>query len=301
MSSPCSGSTLLDIALSNHPAVFGAGELCKLLDVIGRHDESCACGSYADCCTFWSDVCLTWSGRNGAEDRQSYAILQNHYERIRNLPRLWLRKSPTDTGLGRYRKGTQALYAAIRDVTGKGIIVDSSKSPVRALTLAGEAGIDLYVVHLVRDVRGVACSHLKDWEPDGQGDYRAVRSSERPSVVALKWMLFNHIAERICSRLGERAITIRYEDLIHDPAHVLNRIGSLTGMDFADVAARLAGRSSLYPGHQVAGNRLRMKHEIRLNPDASWRRELAPFYRRFLPLLTYPVAARYGYHATTTA
>src|SRR3712207_8630396 len=46
-------------------------------------------------------------------------------------------------------------------VSGKPVIVDSSKSPARALALGMVPGIDLYVVHLVRDGRGVATSLRK--------------------------------------------------------------------------------------------------------------------------------------------
>src|SRR5260370_35400792 len=65
-----------------------------------------------------------------------------------------------------YRHNAVELFESIHEVTGCRVIVDSSKSPARALTLAASDQIELYIVNLFRDPRGVAYS----WEKDVAAD-----------------------------------------------------------------------------------------------------------------------------------
>ena len=50
------------------------------------------------------------------------------------------------------------FYHDLARVTGASVIVDSSKSPALAALLTQVPGIELHVVHLVRDLRGVVSS-----------------------------------------------------------------------------------------------------------------------------------------------
>jgi hypothetical protein len=62
--------------------------------------------------------------------------------------------------LGRMAEILRSLYSAIAQVSG-GVIVDSSKTPSYLFLLQRVEGIDLRLLHLVRDSRGVAYSTLK--------------------------------------------------------------------------------------------------------------------------------------------
>ena len=60
-----------------------------------------------------------------------------------------------------YRRILTKLYCAIQSVSGSQVIVDSSKGPRYAMLLNEIPEIDLRVVHLVRDSRGVVYSWQK--------------------------------------------------------------------------------------------------------------------------------------------
>ena len=62
-----------------------------------------------------------------------------------------------------------ALYEAIVEVTGKAAVADSSKKPNRAFALAQSERLELKVLHLVRDGRGVVWSQLKPRKQDVEG------------------------------------------------------------------------------------------------------------------------------------
>ena len=83
-----SGSTFLDIMLSNHPDIFGAGELANLPRGGWIDDEYCTCGRRANDCPFWSGVRRVWVEKVGVDDVEDYLELQDCFERFRRWPRL---------------------------------------------------------------------------------------------------------------------------------------------------------------------------------------------------------------------
>ncbi len=80
------------------------------------------------------------------------SLLRPHHEQELTLD---------DPRFARYAEYTGALFNAIADLSGADVIVDSSKSPARALALSRTPGLDVRMLHLVRDVRGVAYSLRK--------------------------------------------------------------------------------------------------------------------------------------------
>jgi hypothetical protein len=61
---------------------------------------------------------------------------------------------------------TILLFTAVARVAGREGVVDSSKNPVQALALSRSTEIDLTILHLMRDARGVA------WSFSGPGQKR---------------------------------------------------------------------------------------------------------------------------------
>ncbi len=197
-----------------------------------------------------------------------------------------------------YAERAAALFRCLGDATGAEVVVDSSKSPARALALAHVPGIDLRVVHLVRDPRGVAWSLRKRLERDLAA---GVPKDSRVHPVwwtAAAWSLTNAQAELARRMIGpERSIFVRYEDFATHPLEVLERTCELAGVDPAPMAAIVDGELDLRTRHLVAGNRLRMKGSARLRLDEAWRQKLAPREIRTCGRLAGPLMRRYGYAA----
>ena len=185
-----SGSTVLDVVLGNHPDIESVGEVNKLVRTGWISRESlrgidpkrlrrpiCTCGKRLDvlyvdtpdeACPFWSSVRREWVERSDGDSIEGYPKLQDAFELKRRWPRLLYEKRRPSAAFRSYARLTRAFFESIRAVSGEPVIVDSTKSPVRAFALGMIPGIDLYVVHLVRDGRGVIASLRKTFEKDIQ-------------------------------------------------------------------------------------------------------------------------------------
>jgi hypothetical protein len=148
------------------------------------------------------------------------------------------------------------LQQRVAAVAGADVVVDTSKVPGGAVLLE-RAAVDLRVVHLVRDSRGVLASHRRRGSPSFSGR----------TLMAL-WTAWNAFADR---RYGAD-VRMRYEDA-------------------AD------GRTvSLGVHHTADGNRNRFRTgEVTLVGDVRWRSSLSGRDRALAFGLTGPLLARYGY------
>ena len=108
---------------------------------------------------------------------------------------------------------------ALSSVTGAQAFVDTSKTPAYARTFSELPGVELYVLNLVRDPRAVACS----W-------YKRKRSLTGLVKNARDWLRRQQDLERWKPELGERFITVRYEDFATAPKDTLDAIAEWAGL-----------------------------------------------------------------------
>lgn len=290
-----SGSTILDIALGQHSAVVGAGEITSLTQHAWRNNEFCACGKAIHHCSFWSSVLEEWSagGEQGLMDE--YCRLQQRFEGLSMATRLL-----SGAGLGKqfsvYTLHTKRLFSAMLSCSGRQVIVDSSKLPGRAMALAQIPGIDMRVIHLVRDGRGVAWSLLKGYERDAKSGLQKEIKPKSVFRTALRWSMVNLAVEYLSRKLGpERVIRVRYEDFTSDPVSVMQKVGTFLELDLSRVGTSLQNGEAMGPAHQVAGNRLRMSESIALNKDETWRTRMPARQQVSFQWLGGWMLKRYGY------
>ncbi len=294
-----SGSTLLDIVLGNHPAIESVGELSKLVPSALLRHEPCACGARGDECAFWREVVGLWLGEGaGSAEQQEYLALQERFERARRWPRLLAERRRASPRFLRYAGQTAALFRAIARVSGKPVVLDSSKNPARAFVLSLIPGLELTVIHLVRDPRGVAFSYQKAFARDEPGGVQHDIAPQPAWRTAIAWRFGNAVAERLLSGLGPgRAALLRYEDLVADPRRALAGLQPVLGLDLEDLGERLAAGEEMVVHHTIAGSRLRMKGRVRLAADAEWSTAMPASDRRAVARLAGAALARYGYPA----
>lgn len=289
-----SGSTLLDTILGNHPDIVGVGELWRSFRDYRLEKANCSCGQRGRDCLFWGAVVEHWLAHPDMRDLEMYTKLQDLFECRTCLPRLIRERFHPSANFQRYVLQTQALFEAISVVSGKRIVVDSSKNPIRGLVLSMLPGIDLRIIHLIRDGRGVAWSLKKPRPAD------AVNDKPLPvSRTAAMWTLINLLSALVRQRFAqERTMLCRYEDLVLYPSQTLTCIGNFVGCDFAPIIDHILSERPLAVSHIVAGNALRKAGSIRLRLDTDWRERLSPGER----LLFYSMAGwlmkRYGYSGT---
>jgi len=288
-----SGSTLLDRLIGAYPGVFSCGELGNLLQSTNSTDEYCACSERARECSFWRAVMLEWSAAVPGFAQDEYRVLQHRYERLRALLRHFNDLSFSSRAFARYTEYTLALFKAISDLSGAGVIVDSSKSPARALALSRVPGLDLRMLHLVRDVRGVAYSlRIPYRERPTEGPFANVRRRSNLRFVGT-WALVNYFCERVRMKLPHPILFIRYEDYTADPDMVLAGVASL--LDVPRIDYQAGAGHLLEQGHQIAGNVIRMAPVQKIAPDENWRSYFGSFMQKGMYLLVLPLMLRYRY------
>jgi hypothetical protein len=271
-----SGSTLTGFLLSTHPKIATVGELTGPESHLDLDTYTCSCGRPFQEDPFWQEVTAVVNdmgapysldqymgtrfelGRNRYLQRlRTYSLRSNALERIRDaiMFNLW----------PGHRRNMEALAArnaafarAILHVTGKSIFLDTSKNPMRIRYLQLSSAIDLYVIHLVRDVRGVVTSIMS-------------RNPQKTVEAAAKsWLMREHnIARHLQAIPADRQIKIHYEDVAREPLPTVNRIfhflqapemGSLP--DFREV------------DNHILGNRMRMRNSSEIRLDERWRTTL---------------------------
>ena len=101
--------------------------------------------------------------------------------------------------LERYGEIHARLYAAIVAQSGARVVVDASKGASFAMAVSRAAAVDLRMIHLVRDARGVAFSWAKAnvSRPHGDGP-RATMHRFNPLETAGRWAVLQ--AEIAASR-----------------------------------------------------------------------------------------------------
>lgn len=292
-----SGSTFLDTVLGNHPEIESVGELIHLPRNGWINGGYCACGERGNECPFWCAVRQEWSSRVGVDDVQGYQALQNPFERFRHWPRLLKERWITSSQFRIYSEQTYALFEAISTVSKKSIIVDSSKYPVRAFALSMMPGIDLYLIHLVRDVRGVAWSHKKAFSKNEQTDLPQDIKGRSVWNTAVFWSLLNLLSEWVISQLHPtRSIRIYYEDFTSDYKGSLEKIENLISCNFTKVSDLISAGYPLEVGHTIAGNRLRLSGDIRLRPDMEWMQKMPETEQRIAWSIAGWLLKQYGYN-----
>ncbi len=288
-----SGSTLLAMLLGSHPQATTIGDTggtsCRK-----NPDYRCSCGYKAQACPFWQRVIDQMASRGinvdvtdfgtrfeYPENRFIDRVLHAEHrgpmlETIRDSV-LWL-----STGWRRqYRtiaKRNVTLFETLNRVANSQILIDSSKHPHRVKFLLRIPDLEVKVIHLVRDGRGVAHTYI-------QGNGWSVEKS------AVEWKRGILAAERLLARLHRSMWRqVRYEDLCSDPQEKLEKLCVFLNIDPSRV--NMDFRSA---GLHVFGNKMRLSGEQAVRLDNKWRTELTRSQISTIEHLAGRQLRRYGY------
>lgn len=270
-----SGSTLLERTLGAMPRHVNVGELLDLFRRVARADERCGCGELFSRCPFWTEVGAVAFGGWDDAILTEFTELQVAVARQRRMPavlRQQLQSTPSRE-LARYRALHRSLYAAILQVADADVVVDASKWPSQALALCGE-DIDLRVVNVVRDVRGVAYSMGKRDVIRPQSGASGVVEMDRRGVAeaAARWTL-TQAETKLVSRFAEHHTSLAYEDLVTHPRESVSRVLTDLGVPFDPEWLAHVGTDAidLPSSHGLSGNPSRFAHgSVALRHDLAW-------------------------------
>jgi hypothetical protein len=291
-----SGSTILGDVLGQAEGVAHVGEVRNVWRSGFVHRGYCGCGRRVPECPVWSaaaaDVLPT-----GVEPATLVSWLATSL-RLRNLGP-FLRTGPGGPPRGipeadAYAALAGDLYARLAGFTGARVLVDSSKHPVYAASLATVAGLDLRLVHLVRDPRATAFSWGRDKASPGlPGDRMWTAPAWR---AARAWVLANLAADRVRARHPDRSMFLRYEDAMADPRRAVAAMLRHASLPDARVPIEEDGVVVLRSQHSGSGNPVRLTGgRVQLREDDAWRTAQRRRDRLVVMALTGPFLRRYGY------
>lgn len=248
------GSTLLRLMLDSHPQLAVPPETSFLPVVHGRREELTA-ESLADLLIAFP----TWPDFHLEEDR-----LRRELRALRPF-------SPS--------AGVRCFYRMYADRFGKRRWGDKSPGYTHHLPAVQELLPEARFVHLVRDGRDVALSLRHVWFAPGQ-DAATLARYWRDRVEAAR------AGGRSCRHFLE----IRYEDLIADPAGVLNRLCQLVELPWSPAMLGYATRAAvrlgevrdqrlpdgrIIPREQRLAQHPLVGQQLRREPVHRWRREMS--------------------------
>jgi len=235
------GTTIANMILGQHPDIFATG---KLRDFphggLFISENVCSCGAAADACPFWRDV------------RSRYQPFQDQAEQEK-LPQ---------------------LFNIVTELSGRSFTGDVSHNVGYAKQLLNTPGIDLYLVHIVRDGRGVVWSRVRKDMRIGRLNKGFWQRLKRVMTVSRRWKW--HIREfaKLERQLGDKSVRVSYETLCQDPLSALRPVGQMLGLDFDNIGSQLGSGQPFIPlPHLIRGNAvLRTKKDVVLKYDAAFRK-----------------------------
>ncbi len=271
-----SGSTLLDLLLGNHPEVTGGGELHRLM--LNPESRLCSCGEPLADCPYWSNIIIGYEEAVGVQGPKAWAKFPITYVRnaksIRYLPNigelalivgnrhlarsLSLVSSELDYYL-KFSRNSWILTDVIVERTGARYVVDSTKTAVRLKALYITRPGAFFLIHLVRDGRGVAASLRRRFgTPIIKGAARWKRQNKNVTLMAR-------------TIPDTRILRVRYEDLCDDPDGELRCICKFVGLNYDNTMLLLGLRTP----HSVPGNPMLFHPSEKIIKDERWKGELS--------------------------
>jgi hypothetical protein len=271
------GSTILSIILGAHPEVENVGEI----KAWSRHkglprDRELKDENYS----FWEKVLDEYVSVEGAVlDFSKLEHICNEMETNTKLLRHL--RGKVNVGLeNAYYKHNRNLVSSIQKVSGKKIVLDSSKSVCRAYKLLTYQKLNVKVIQLIRDPRGAAWSFMKkDVEQKPKNILRAV----------FDYIFLNGACILIRYLFKEKVIKVKYEDLIDDPVDVIEKIIDFAKLENFNLASLIEENSEFKVEHLIDGNRIRKHKFIKFSPDEEWKKMLPQFYKLVCVIFARPL------------
>jgi|GEM_PF-5630374 len=254
-----SGSTILDIALSQSVGVCGMGELISGF----RKTKICACGKYAKDCKHWENL---HSGSMKVDSDDLAYIKQQS-----NIKYFFKYYFCSDKKFEEFSTKYMSINESILQARKKGddcsVLIDSSKEITRGLILS-RSNEDVVIIHLIKNPINVISSYLKRVE-SGEG-FRFLRKKYNSKtfrlfplfISSLGWLMGNLLCEAIKHRTEKKVITIRYEDLSKNPDLIVSKIEKATKNGFQQTKIFLKGEISAKNLHQLGGNKVKREKDI---------------------------------------
>jgi len=249
-----SGSTLLDTILNSTDETVGIGQLSTIAD---DHTLPCSCGKVSNECDFWGNVFKLYEQKTGDAGRVRLKELEQKFERDTHFFKLLFARY-NKTEFNEYKKLTLNEFEAIAEVSGKNTILDSSKMVARSINLVRMKELDVNIIHLIRDGRGLLWSSIPRGIRDGY-DHNS-KTSIYPTFANMlrftkRWTITNlsiYFFDKF--RLFTNYHLVKYENYISEPLIRIKQICDFLDIDFDKIKENLENQTPFKIGHILSGN-----------------------------------------------
>lgn len=294
-----SGSTLVNRAVGASDGCFAAGEIMHLFGRGMLRNELCSCGRPVRECPVWGAVLADLQEREYLREPLEVERFRRRITEGYQLPALFLPWKPTSLSrkIADFRELLGETYRSVRRVTGCELVVDSSKNAGYGRLVAGIPDLPIYVLHLVRDSRGVAYSLEKRKRRPGTRGREEYLDRHSAASGSLFWTAAQLLAEQLRPRV-EDYTRLRYRDFVRSPASSVERALRLADEYRSPVQIQHIAGSVVHleSQHVLAGNPSRSQEgDVRLREDLEWRVEMNAVKKVTVTGLTLPYLLRYGY------
>ena len=296
-----SGSTILGNMLGQIEGFVHVGEIYFIWSHGLIHNHLCGCGQPIRECAMWKDV---FDNAYGGLDQVNPQDMISNYKqyvggRYQPPPLTKGDKRLRSRDAEEYIARLRALYQSIQSINKAKVIVDGSKVHTQAFALSMMKDIELHMLHVVRDPRGVVYSWQKKKRAVGAGnrEYMDRFGAGRSSA---KWNVRNVYVSLVARQPAVQYHFLRYEDFIENPRAMIRQIlgwiheesDLLFMTDQKEAELRI-------PQHAIHGNPVRFQtgKRITLRVDDAWTTELGTKDKVLTTLLTLPLLKKYGYEA----
>lgn len=288
-----SGSTMTAMLLGAHPDLCSVGEL-KAIHLGDTNQYLCSCDSKILECEFWSGVTqkMAKKGHDFGIENAQMDIRSNATPYVQKLLKPLVRgrllEYVRDFSLSlspHWRRNLKWLQkrnvdyiSSIAEQAGVSTVVDSSKIGIRLKYLLKNPALDIKVVWVVRNGKGVSLAYKKpseyadaqDPQKRGGGTGRTQEQSRDIEVGAKEWVKCNKETQALLNTIPDSQwMKVHYEDLCLDTEGTLDSIFTFIGVD--PDKKRLDFKSV---EHHVVGNGMRLDKSDAIRLDERWKSDL---------------------------
>ncbi len=244
-----SGSTLLDIVLGNGVDTFSCGEMFQYPKRRGiPHGGT----ENPERDTFWRHVRKRVREQSGM-DFDTLKSVTDQIEYHASFFNHLLSYYSTST-VEKYGHYINLIFDTMFELSGKNILIDSSKRPARALALSKFLHYDVYIIYLIRNPVQVIRSFAK----------KDVEQASKNWVSANLYYFFANAFSCIVEKKSpkEKFQKIYYENFLRFPVEQLSLVENQFSIDLSVAKERIQLKQPLEVGYLFDGNRIRMQESL---------------------------------------
>jgi len=288
-----SGSTILDIALSQSNNVMGMGEF-----IVGmKQNEKCSCGKQLIECNKWNKLFNEKSGI-GTED---FEYLANE-SKVTNYLKYFMVNDDFFKNISeKYLRVNSKIIEIKKRSCSADIIIDSSKEVTRGLILSRGCS-ECFIIHIIRDPLKVISSTMNHFEKGWpfrfmrKKYYNKKAKSLYMIISSFAWLFGNLLIEIAGFYSKNKKVKIRYEDLCNFPNHEMEKIEMKINIDLSGTKAFLNGEKIAKNVHTVRGNPTSKEKKLLFDKNrALGKNSLNLIQRTIVRIIVAPLRIAYGY------